>query len=672
MNSFAAPELSPPSARSPSQSFDAPQLSFLPEQRGVLVQATVDAATNIALVDSIQMKLEEEFQQQRVTLNRFYQELPEARARVAQIETEIAKKVNFLTQLETRYIEASDANQKSNLAMRKQIELLRQAGTNADRAAIEALFYRVIPKDANAAFVAPSEEMSVPLHALVHETYMLKSSIGDREIPHYSLIDNFDVIQTTDDPEQNNCGYAKIVRVFRRTSKADVIQFLFTNTKLQDQQKSATFFGIVRRYNSTSIEFHMQNLVVLCWFGRPDAETAEYPATRGETFQITLIGTDYGHHTHINSNSQSTTLNQQIGSILKGHAAAFGIRQQQQQSSYGVTPSHAETLSIPVEWNKVAWLRRVPLEYIDGNQHSENCRIECVPLAVRVKFGSHPDAPQNVQSVFSVLCFHELTRQVFWKPFDVNNIAALKKTATTNNNDDCGVDIGVCRCQGSFTKKLYDSRELLSSTKISDSSPLKSLKDSGVIDKEALDYYAILESVMHNCNMEPATILTASREKSNAVRFVKSTLPDLGHSVVVHSNSNDDDNNNNFVTPSGRQRQQLKRSKGVAFEESNDNDIEIQRLMQPLKQLKKESTTADTSTSSTASTSKSGFLVAITTNGDPKKQSSCSICGVEGAKQTTHFHPNHGYRKKLPQEDLKKWYDTLSIEDREKLLKVTE
>jgi len=281
-----------------------------------------------------------------------------------------------------------------------------------------------------------------------------------------------------------------------------------------------------------------------------------------------------------------------------------------------------------------------------------------------------------------------LTRQIFWQPFDTNNIDGLKKQSLSNNNNnnnnndnnnndddnDCGIDIGVCKCRGSFAKKLYESRELLSSTKISDSSPLKSLKDSGVIDKEALDYYAILESVMHNCNMDPATVLTTSREKSNAVRFVKSSLPDLGQSVVVvHSNNNndddDDDNNNNFVTPTSRPRQQLKRSKGVAFEETNDN--EMQQLMQPLKHLKKTPTTTSSSSSpSTASTS-TAFLVAITKNGDQKKQSSCSICGVEGAKQTTHLHANHGYRKTLPQEDLKKWYATLGTEDREKLFKVT-
>ena len=645
MNSFVT-QLSPPStsaAMSPVQSFP-PTVALNP--REVLVQATIDAAANIALVDSYQVKLEEEYQTRRLTINNLHEELLRSRARTTMLETEIAKIVNHLLQLESRYIEASEASQRSNYALNKQIEFLKSIGTDADRAAIDALFYRVIKKDGSAPFVMPTAEVSVPLRELLHETYMLKTGLGQRAIPEHCLVDVVDAFSMTDDIQQNDFGYAKIARVFRRTSKADVFQFLYANTKLQQQGKAASIFGVVARYTMHSIPFHLQHLVVLCWFGRGDSEASEFPATRGETFQITLIGTDYGHHKEINSNSQSTPVNANIMSVLKNYADQFGIEQPTSSLSSFRSASTNEpaTLSIKANWKNISWLRRLPLEFADRNTHSENCCIECIPVAVRVKFGSRSESNQKLAEVFSVMCLHEPTGQIFWQPFDRNNIAALKK------NGDNQVDIACCSCAGAFSKKLCETRELMSSSRLSDTSPLMGLKESGMIDKETLDHYAVLQSVMHNSNMDPSTILTTSREKGNATRFVADSLPPIGHSVVVDDRTSDNSR---------------KRPKNPVYEDNDDDDndtVEQQQLLRPKKQKK----------SAAQSPAAPVKLVAMNEKGVPKKQSSCTICGVNGVKQTTHFQPNHGYRHILPQNELKKWHESLSVEDRAKFIKVAE
>lgn len=504
------------------------------DYRGSLVQAAHDTSIALSQQQLLQKELAKKTRTKVSSAAKLSELLKKSRAETTKIEIEMEKLRRDCEADEDRCEEAREQTARCYYKFISSINGVKTTGTESDKAAIEALFERPVRKDNDAPFCMPQEHFCFKVTHLLHETYHIVSNLENLQIPETAIFEARDVLLFPEgQEEQNQRGRLKLARVFRRVSKADVFQFVMSNTSLAEQGKAASVFATISDGGTINYEeFDKVSLVCTCWFGLYDSDICPFPSSRGDTFKMSIQGTDHGRCTRIFSNSEPTQHSPEILSALFRMANEFGITCATSRDK--LVPAKLE---IVVDWSQPYWRRKLPLEYAQCEQvPHDSCRIICIPLAVRVKRGLAAeylsDFPE-VPIVFSVLCLHESSRQLFWHQFDQNNVSALKLP----KKSEVQCEIGNCSCVSSFTSRVSRSSQQISADRLTPNSSLDQLKRAGKIDEESLKYFAMLETIMHNTSTDPSVLLEAAKESTKPQRYVADLFPQDGYTVVVNSTS---------------------------------------------------------------------------------------------------------------------------------------
>jgi len=607
------------------------------DQREMLVSAAIETSICLANVHYLEEEFENHRRKEIDSSEKIVDRIVDLRRELAKTEIELQKKKNALLKREEVFVEANKKAFASYKSLERQIKAVQINGDDDDRKSIEAIFYRPIDKQSDAPFVLPRDSGCFTLPELFHETYGIISLSNNITIPEEAKVNIRSAIMMSGDEMADQRGHLKLARVFKRTSKPDVFHFLMSNTALEEMNCAASVYGVALRNRSFGADFHSQPLNLICWFGPAVTSGGVFPKCRGDTFTLQVVGTDYGPYKTIYSSNERTHLTPEIISTLNRLAQQFGI---EKNSRFPQTSK----ISVDIDWTNGFWRRRLPLEFIDSDsgetKNHDNCSLSVVPLAVRIKCGKSENGEQ-LPNVFSVLCHHEKTNQVFWQKFDANQIDDLLQ-----HRSECK-DISECGCKHSFFEAMQSYGALEPKDRLSSSSPLHQLRCSEPKNEGLLNRYAILDNLKNCSNMDPAFVLSEGRLTGNVKPYVADLFPEIGYTVCVNS------------IHTNRNRASLLKTKKAS--EDDDNDVEEE---EEAEEEEEDGAVQQTSKGKRKTTTD------MEVSGGKKRVAVCGICGLANSNKSSHLKPNHGKKFALTKEEKSHWLDSLTPDKAKELANV--
>lgn len=628
-----------PEVRVPQEpAVSAPQhTATAPDLRKLLVDASFELALQLERVDSIEERFETDAANSIAEARRAQSHINDLRSVLAEAENVVfALKRRLISDENVLQSARKDAYEAYKSVLRR-IEILRAKGSEFDRDALDAMFGRSWDVLDSSPFKLPGQRSCFSLAELMHETYEILRLRKEVLVPDFSTAKVCGIFPELAHPDNKNRRFLKLVRCFKRANRPDVFHFFLCDAGLEARQKTASLYGVVRRYRSLSSDFHGQPLGFLCWFGACDAPVPPFPSCNGDTFDLTALGTDYGAHDCIFSTGEKTPNNTQLIASLAGVARNIGF----------VAGERSEKLTLSPDWQSHFWKRRVPLEFVGDARHQPGaCVMNCTPLAVRVKMlKSSLGSEQPVDAVFACLCLHEPTKQVFWYPLTDDLVASLGQ----------GLEVGAasvetCSCAGTHNDRVRHFETPDRPGLSVPNSPLEELRRSNaaVFDEHLMSYYSSIADIANSHARDPAELLADGKRAGEALPSPLDMFPAIGMSTVAPSSD-------------GVLRASAKQTR-------LEEDEEEQQHHRSSKKKKSAVPSAEEVPTTTVDTRvQPKKLVALTAGGNNKKSRPCPSCGLEGFKLTTHLTPNHGYRGTLSQEELVAWRASLVKEHGEEL-----
>lgn len=606
-----------------SESFSRPAVDeslSTNEMRSNLVATAIETSISLSNTNLLAETLSRESRTQLASANNIADRIVEVRRDLLRLELELQKKKRSLLDREKNYLNEKKKTFALHKSLVKQIELLKESGDNEDREALDAIFFRSIPRQADAPFMLPRDTSCFSISELLHETYQIVNLSNDISVPPESQSKIRAAFLFDDDSEQKQPkGVLKLARVFKRTSKPDIFHFIMSNKYLVETDTVASLYGVVLRDRMFGASFHSQPLSLICWFGKPTSPNGDFPKCVGETFTMCVVGTDYGQHEAIYGSKERNSLTPGTASMLSQIAQQLGI------DSESAFPTYTK-ITIDVNWSDAFWRRRLPLEYIEpptsstSQQSSSHvdCSITLSLLAVRMKTG-YVDEKKTVllPSVFSALCYHETTRQIFWHKFDVASIVSMLTHRSERR------DVSCCGHANSFANLVKKYEDMQPKDQLSASSALLRLHSS---ESDVVNSYAILDNLKNSSTFDPAYMLRQSRAMGEADQSFIDGFPEVGYTMVV-----------------GALDRNTFRSLVQHQEDDTDNE-EQTHATQPNKKKHKTDAVIDTSAESLST---------------KKRSSACTLCGLPSANRSSHAKPQHGRTVPLSEKEFAAWRKSL-------------
>lgn len=597
-----------------TQSVDATKdggCKMVTAQRTTIAELTAELALKVAGTTDRETRFRQTLARNCDSIAKLNREIAPLRAQLESNETLAA---SMRAQVQRDEAELRELRRETfDLARRLEIEItsLTINGTDGDKQALDSLFYRPGGQRNDAPYSMPPPSACYEARQLLHGVYYSHSpALVAATPPDSSLLDvaSFsEHFQVDGEP----VVFLKVVRVFRRARRPEIVQFLCCSAALAARGKMAVVCGTASKYMPTRREIHDSPIPVTFWFSPADSPSGEFPHSNSETFSTTLVGCDYGAATAIFSSTNACA--PELGSALSRRAELLGLNDASQ-----VPPP----LAFVPDWQDPFWRKQLPLECAGSTHTTGKCVLQCTPLAVRVKCS---DAGMG----YSVLCEHEPTHQLFWIAFDPDNIDALRQPPP---DDSCSIER--CDCERSLTRRVEEFQLVPSIYKLPASAPLVRLRNSGVIDKATAASYAIIHTVAGVVKSDPATVLQEALECGQAIDYYPEMPVDLGRSQTVSSASN-----------SPAVADNRKRRSDSGSPENGGAPASGKRRSPAMPAVKVP------------------LLTAKTVKGRLKESKACSICGIVGFADDTHLKVNHGSRGTFSQEELAKWRAAL-VRDR--------
>ncbi len=608
------------------------------DQRELLVSTAIETSISLANVGYLEEEFDNRWRKEFEVCNKIADNVVKLRRELARMEIELQKRKKALLKIEEVFIEENHKAFASYKALERQINIVQINGDDDDRKAIESIFYRPLNKQSDAPFVLPRESVCFSVAEMFHETFSILSLSNNITVPDEAKLNIRGAIAMSGDEMADMRGHLKLTRVFKRTAKPDVFHFIMSNTELAKTDSVVSVYGVALRNRLHGIDFHGQTLNLICWFGPAIANGGGgvFPKCRGDTFTLQVVGTDYGQYKTIYSSNERTHMTPEIISTLNRIAQQFGIDKDAKFPS-------SSKIDVDIDWENAFWRRRLPLEYIDSltsEQCHKRCSVSVVPLAVRIKCGKSASG-DPLPNVFSILCCHEKTGQVFWIKFDVDNVDELLQHRTEMP------DISECTCKQSLCRAVRNHDSLQPVDRLSSNSPLNQLRCSEPRNEIMLNRYAILDNLKNCSNMDPAVVLAEGQLTGVVKPFVADMFPEVGYTVCVNSfrprrrrvsrlrtlRVNDDDDND---------------AGEVDEDDDDDNDEEDEG---------KSVETEEKSKQTHEALKRKTELVEST--GTKKRVTVCGLCGLANSNKSSHFNANHGKKNVLSKTELTSWYDSL-------------
>ena len=527
------------------------------------------------------------------------------------------------------------------------LRFLSANGTNADRAAVDAMFHRVQGSYKMSPYQLPHASLTRRVTEVLDEFYVIEVAPVDLTIPAHALQKLSGLFESFCGVGDADSYFLKLVRVHMHPKRPDVLQFIMTSAALEQHSQVASLFAVVLRINTlgTDAPGFKHTIHVNAWFGFSTGAPV-FPSTRGEILNLTLRGLDRLDFKSVHSTGETGNNNPHVYSALQNIKKELGIGQ--------LSNALPKSVIVMPDWESVAWRRKLPLEYVNSVRHKTGeCYISCTPLAVRVKLGH-----ATLASSFSCLCFHEKSGQLFWHVFDPRGLASLYiDEDESNRDDDIGCPIDSCRCKASSPVSVAPR---LNASQAVPTSPLDELTRSMAFDDATLAFYADLERVAQSSAVDLSKVLEEAREYATHTPTIDGMIPKVGYSVVIPSPTefgNSTSSSSASTTTTGSrgvesQRTHVKKPRERTDDpQSGDSPSDLTEHA-PAKKKKGKAPVA----------LPVGFLVAKTVGGKAKSVTRCGKCGILGVKERTHQKSNHGCRGVLTQDELKSWFASLAAE----------
>jgi len=618
MSNFSRPQ-SPGEA---DDNFARARSAIVTTTSALIVQTEVAAEAEISFASYVAAELQ--------SLRALSSEVYSLREKIACLEMEYARRRNSVLTRESSIF----SQKREKLELYRQLEanlrLVSTNGTEADRAAIEAIFRRAEGRFDTSPYRLPSKVETLRAEALLNEVYIINSSSRPIKIPEYAYVNTPFAFGFSDEDgdEDENTMYLKLARVRKSSNRADIFTFVLTSRALCTRGRAALLEGVVKPYRATELPVFERNLITDLWFVRNATEHC-FPASNAEVFEVALQGID-----------------------ARGYAAMYG-------SSCGENPQIASRLldllkslqfdandarrKMPVgpDWNWRWWQSKLPLEYVNGAclHKTGSCVLNCDVLATRVK--TSPDR----QPVFSMLVYHNGTGQLFWQKFDHTDPQALHNIVVP----DGACDVPTCCHIDKPAAARSVSPASHNNFSLTAPSPLKTLSSSMYIDNDTMTFYGALENLAQRSFVDPSDLIREAQRAADDSASVEALLPQIGHSIILRASVLDTN------APLEASRPYVAPQVGEAGNRKRRSDVTERDPCESREPKKKRDTGVDAPAAPVGE-----ILVARMSGG--KKRPSCSICGVEGVTKTTHDQMNHGSAQVLPQEALQKWRTALIAE----------